>query len=521
MRNQASEFQLGEHPDRWSSRILALAIAGILFLTLYPFRFSFHTNLPGNTTPFLLASEGKGSGAFNAFLNILLFVPFGWGLSQKLRARRKSSATTLLAVIAASALFSYGIEFIQIYIPTRDSGWEDIFTNATGGMVGYFVFELLSMTVLTSLSKVEYRLDRHLTQRRALWAIPLYFATWFTVSVPLQEQSRLSNWVPDQQLFVGNDATGHFDRAWKGQVSRLQFWNQALPANLAQKITAGETNAESVLDPLAIYEFSAVSPYQDQRKFLPALNWTPSTPDTSVPRELSLTGSSWLTSESSVPSLVQAFKEANRFSIQVVCAPAEVGGSDGRIVSISQRDGQVDLSLRQRDGNLVFWFRNPLSIRRDQLALTIPEVFVLHEVRDILLSYDGSNLSLYINGKRDPRVYELTPGAPLAQLVRQIKMSELEGYTYIFYALVFMPGGVLLGVAARRIKSWSAKEALVLGIAVLLASVCLEVLLVQVSGRAFAPHNILLSVLLVIGGILWVNADRKRLRVGPIAAKQE
>jgi hypothetical protein len=187
MRNQASNFQLEELSYSWSNRILALSIAGILFLTLYPFRFSFHANLPGNTSPFLLASGVKSSGAFNAFLNVLLFVPFGWGLSLKLREKGKSRGTTLLAVIAASALFSYGIEFIQNYIPTRDSGWEDVFTNATGGVVGYFVFELLSRPVLASASKVDLWLEQYPTPRRALLAIPVYFAVWCALSVPLQE----------------------------------------------------------------------------------------------------------------------------------------------------------------------------------------------------------------------------------------------------------------------------------------------------------------------------------------------
>ncbi len=216
MSNQAPKFQLEELSYSWSNRILALSVAGILFLTLYPFRFSFHATLSGNSSPFLLASGVKSSGAFNAFLNVLLFVPFGWGLSQKLRAKGKSRGATFLTVIAASALFSYGIEFIQLYIPTRDSGWEDVLTNTTGGMVGYFVSELLSRPVLRFVSIVEYRLEQHLTPGRALLVIPFYFAIWFAVSVPLQKQSRLSNWVPNPQLLVGNDATGHSDRVWKG-----------------------------------------------------------------------------------------------------------------------------------------------------------------------------------------------------------------------------------------------------------------------------------------------------------------
>src|ERR1700747_1942243 len=139
MKNQASRFQLENTASSWSNRILSLAVAGILFLTLYPFRFS---KPPLNGSPFLLVSGGKTNGSLNAFLNILLFVPFGFGLSQKLRHKGKSWVTILPLTILAGAFFSYCIELMQIYIPTRDSGWEDMFTNTTGTVFGYFLFEL-------------------------------------------------------------------------------------------------------------------------------------------------------------------------------------------------------------------------------------------------------------------------------------------------------------------------------------------------------------------------------------------
>jgi hypothetical protein len=222
-------------------------------------------------------------------------------------------------------------------------------------------------------------------------------------------------------------------------------------------------------------------------------------------------GKPWLTSQTDVSNLIQALQNANSFSIRVVCTPTGVEGAEGRIVSISKQDGLVNLSLRQREGTLVFWFRNHLSVRRDQLLfLNIPDVFTLNQPRDILVSYDGSNLSVYIDGKRDPRRYELTPGAPLAQLVRHIKTSELEGYTYIYYALVFIPGGVLLGLAARRLTTLDVRGTLVLMLAIVMPPIFLEMLLVRISGRPFSLFNVFLSALFVIAGLLWINSDQQR-----------
>ena len=146
--------------------------------------------------------------------------------------------TILLLTMVAGAFFSYCIEFIQIYIPTRDSGWEDVFTNATGAMVGYFLFELAGESILKSASEIETHFERFITLWRALWIIPFYFGIWFVVSTPLQAESRLSNWIHDSRLVVGNDAAGHLERAWKGDISLVQFWIRALPSNLATEITA-------------------------------------------------------------------------------------------------------------------------------------------------------------------------------------------------------------------------------------------------------------------------------------------
>lgn len=513
MKNLDSEYQIGESNYKRSNRILILAIAGILFLTLYPFRFSFHANVARHGSPFLLVSGMKTSGLFAALLNIALFVPFGFGLSQKLREKGKSGVSVFGITVVASALFSYGIEFTQIYIPTRDSGWEDVFTNTTGAAVGYLASELFGTSALKLFAAGESRLDRLLGSNRALWIISLYFLLWILFSVPLQMESQLKNWVPDSLILVGNDSSGHLDRAWKGQIFQFQLWDHALPVDLAKRITAEESGPETFA-PFASYQFLQSSSIRDDNNFLPDLHWFPSSPDAAEHQPVVLTGGSWLASQTPVTSLVETLQRTKQFSLRIVVTPDEVEGADGRIVTIAGEGGTTDLSLRQRDAHLVFWFRNPLSVRRDQqLAWTIPDIFVLHQNRDILFTYDGSNLTLYIDGKKDPHFYELTPGTPLAQLARHVRPSELEGYTYIYYALVFFPGGALIGLGARYVVSNGAWKVLYLYLAVALASsVCLEFALVRVSGRPFSLANVLLSIVLTMAGILWINSDRGTIR---------
>ena len=258
--------------------------------------------------------------------------------------------------------------------------------------------------------------------------------------------------------------------------------------------------ADAVSNPLATYDFSGAPPYTDRHGFLPELRWTSKAPELPGSRALRLDGNSWLSSQTSALQLVKALQATRQFSLRVVCAPAEVRGSDGRIVSISQRPRLINLSVRQENGNLVFWFRNPLTARRDELTWVIPDVFVLHQSRDILFAYDGSNLTAYIDGKKSPRVYELTAGTGLAQLVRHIKTNELEGYTYIYYALLFVPAGALLGIVARKLTLKKLVEASALVIGLVVPAILFELIAIWISGRIFSPGKILFSILLAIGG---------------------
>ena len=273
MDNQATALR-AEGTSSWSNRVLTLSIAGILFLTLYPFRFSLTP--PATEWVSVFSRErGKKQRTTRRSPKILLFVPFGFGLSQKLREKGKVGAAILLFTTVAGAFLSYCIEFAQMYIPTRDSGWEDIFTNSMGAAVGYFAFALAGKPILNSVSKIENRFEQFLTVRRALWLVPLYFAIWFAVSVPLQAESRLSNWIRDSQLVIGNDATGHLDKAWRGNVSLVQLWSRALPSNLASEITTGHLNAEAESNSLATYLLSGSGSFEDKKGFLPALTWIP------------------------------------------------------------------------------------------------------------------------------------------------------------------------------------------------------------------------------------------------------
>ena len=489
----------------WSNRFLIAAAAGILFLTLYPFRFSLASKLPCNASPFLLGSE-KADGALDIFLNILLFVPFGFGLSEKLREAGRSWKSALAFTFLAGALFSYTIEFLQIYIPSRDSGWEDVCTNSAGAVAGFLLFQGWGRQAVRGLTHCELLLTNWLTSARTTAIVLLYLATWFAISVPLQQKSLLTNWDPGNFLVLGNNAQAEYP--WRGQLFRVQFWDRALSDRLARELTRGSLDAAAGDGLVGDFDFSGPSPLHDRQNLLPDLVWTPRTPANAHANSLVLDGDHWLVSQAPVSGFVRDVEKSNQFAVRVICMLAQPAEGDKRIVSISNSAGITNITLRQEDANLVFWFRNPLSVKRSLLALYTPKVFGATARHDILFSYDGSNLSLFIDGEQDSRAYQLGPGTTLAQLLIRVMPGELDGYRYIYGALVFLPAGVLLGFAARNWRSSPIATVALLTAGVCVPPAILEWILVSVSGRTFSPANFVLSVLLLVAGVLWINADR-------------
>ena len=498
------------HPSGWSNRILTLAITAILVLTLYPFRFDFARRLPRALFPFSLGGWGKEIGALDDFLNVLLFVPYGFGLAEKLRERGKSRLATLGFSLAAGAVLSYGVELLQIYIPFRDSGWEDILTNSCGALVGALLFDLWGGAVLHLFSVVEHKVGAWLSWQRALAVLLVYIGFWSAVTLHLQKETRLSDWNPDSSLLIGNSALSRFSSAWKGQVFLLEIWDRALSPKIARTLNSSGLRVAN-RDSVVAYRFIGPGPFSDERRLLPDLSWTPQAPISANPSGAFFDGTSWLTSPGAVPALVGDLKKTGQFSFRVVCEPAEIGRVNARIVSLSSPSGPVNLELFQGEANLAFWFRTPLSVQHDRMSLVmswlIPKVFAANERRDILFTFDSANLNLFVDGKEYRREYELGAGAALARLVRRIKAHELKGYKYVFYALVFVPAGCLVGFAWRSITGhWTSLLFWgLLGLAGL--PVIFEVALIHASGAAMSLENIWLSILWVAGGSVWINID--------------
>jgi VanZ family protein len=490
----------------WSNRILILSLLGIAWLTLFPFQFHFAAPHAFVGSPFLLGASLKEPRFSDFFLNILLFVPFGFGVCAQLRKRGGGRWSSLLLALAMGACVSYLVELLQLYIPERDSGWEDVISNTMGSVAGFFLFELCGGAILKPLSICEDLFAGWLSTRRTALLLLVYFTGWFGLSAIWQTKSRLSNWDPECILVAGNDASG--ENPWSGQIFLLQIWNHALPEQVIRGMSRRESAEAASAGLLGSYDFTSAAPFQDQRKSLPALEWTPIQPQLTAGRAPVLDGMSWLRTNVPVENLTRQIKESNQFTIRIVCAPAAAQDAGGRIVSLSQSVENVNFHLRQEETDLVFYFRNPLSETGSILAWPVRDVFQAGKALDIVASYDGADAFLYLDGNRVPQSYRLGPGASLVHRFYLIRPADLEGCLIVYTTLVFLPAGLLIGMGAVKWPRLHPSSLWLLALGLVLPAVLLDLLLAGMTGRSVSAGNIALSLVFGVAGVLLINADR-------------
>lgn len=79
----------------------------------------------------------------DAVINIVGFVPLGFIFSLYFDRTLKIRRAELFAVLVGVAT-SFAIEYFQSFIPTRFSGWTDIFTNTIGSVAGALLYRAIS-----------------------------------------------------------------------------------------------------------------------------------------------------------------------------------------------------------------------------------------------------------------------------------------------------------------------------------------------------------------------------------------
>ena len=490
---------------RWSLRIFVLAILGVCLLTLYPFHINPHSH-PDMPDPFLLAGWEKASSAKDAFLNVLLFVPFGFGLAGLLRKRGISRIATAAIVFAVGAFASYAVEFTQFFTPDRDSGWEDILTNSSGSLVGSLLFVACGLPLLRVVQICEAAMEKSVTIRNATLVLGVYFAFWIALSADLQRTTSLRDWDTTSILTVGGLAHPWSSYAWKGKFSTLEFWDRALSGNTASQITSSGAGTAPNAAAISSYRFSGVDPFRDLQDALPSMNLQRVQPNQPTPPPATWDGNSWLVTSTSVSNLVSRIQKSGQFSIHLQFAPAQTGDMDASLLTIGPPDGVPNLEIRQASEALAFWFDTRLSPEPFDLEWSISRGCEPNRPRNVLFSYDGSRLLAYMDGKLLYEGYRLGPWTALAGMVRAPRTMELQAYRYTYYGILFFPAGCLLGFAWRKSRGTAHLLALIV-LGIIVPSALLEVALVVSGSQPFSTGNLWLGVIMSSIGLIWIDLE--------------
>lgn len=393
---------------------IGLVVAGILVVaacTLYPFEYE--TPAARSLTRWLFLYRG-GEDRWGIVENILLFIPFGFGLSLWLSDYLRKIIPLLGAVAFFSFGLSYSVEFVQHFLADRSPSQLDLLANTVGG-------------ILAAGAHQCWR--RNGRSQRMLLVI--HSSVFLAITFFLQSLAPLSNWDLGHQIALHNEPAG--DRPWDGEVREVIFFDDALSGH--QFDNALNSTHTGKIGSYNLRSDGAIEVFGD----LPALVRGRSN------------GHSWYYSEQAV-ALITRIKKANRFTVISRISTRSLNQiGPARIVTLSRDFVSSNLTIGQSGRRLVVRLRTPLTgpfgstLRHP--ALEIDDIFISQKELFIAVTYDGAELRVYLSGELVQPTQRFTPGAALLRPYLSRFGSLPEATFDIFYFGLFcFPLGILLHI---------------------------------------------------------------------------
>lgn len=459
--------------------IIYFGVVLVLFYTLFPFDFSFEETFASLDVYFFLLGCGI-SNTEDIILNVLLFLPIGFGISgYQMQKKGAAAGLSIIGVVFLVSLgLSYSIEILQVFQPSRSPALADVLSNSAGGLIGYIFYR---------------------------WFFLSSFLLAFVASIPFQLQTNLSNWHETFPLLLGNERTAN--RPWDGYISQLYIADRVISKEEIAQFFSGKAPFDSMEDSLlASYQLSGAGSYHDQTGLLADLVWIgePNHVKKNEKDGVLLGSRHWLKSALPATSLTQRTMDSSQFTLIVTVATNKTHQTGpARIVSLSGDTSHRNFTLGQEENHLIFRLRTPFIGENGYPECIVEDVFSTTDPRNLIISYNGSVLQIYVDKASNPYTFEFSPGAVAYSYLFPIKPSFLTGYKIIWYAIIFIPLGILVSIKIKKpitpiSVSW-----------IVLPAFALETILVIVSGRDFILRNILISLVFAVGPLVLLGMVRR------------
>lgn len=454
--------------------ITLLAFVSIIASTLSPYDFRFHISFMSSALT-LFAPGKTPNSELEMLANALLFLPWGFAIAGGTARQKRATWKLAVAVFLASFGLSYAIEVLQSFLPTRSPSWIDVASNSIGGLSGFFLFYVWNQANI-SLACLAY----------GIIAV--------VASLIAQRTITLSNWDQNFPLLLGNELTG--SRPWRGRVFEMFIADRAMSAQEVREAYLRKSVDVFMADSLlCLYGFKGGKNFSDQRGHLPPLEWTAGVQEARNEGAL-LRENQWLRTPIPVRALTGVLMKTSQFSLGVTLQSLEIDQrGPARIVSLSADSMRRNFTLGQDEGDLIFRLRTSFTGGNGtQSQLRAPAIFSNRETKHIVVTYNGTDLLVYENGLLHPNRLRLTPGVALFSYFFGRNTSRANLYTTLYYAVVFVPFGLLLSLALKRSIEKDALRVGLSGAVVVLFAFAMEAALKAVSGKSWQWEHLVLSI---------------------------
>lgn len=455
--NFADNYQL---IDQWANILVVIGAILVIVLTLFPYDFFVAEVLSQLSYNYMRSRMIRPNDIGDVIANIFLFMPFGFGigcLASKTKLTQKNAA---IAAIIASFGLTFAVEFLQIFLPTRNPSHVDLITNTLGGIIGFYGFQWGGIYFLYCLQAI-IKLITHSRFRPILMAIAIAYV-FFIFSFTAKLQSKIELWKPsiwdvNFPLAVGNEFTG--DRPWRGEISHLCIGDRAASETEISLLLNSQDSCQAIASSLvAAYDFRQTPNYSDSTHTLPDLEWHQPNSTGRSTNGVEFTSENWLQTRN-INVLNEKIKDSSQFTFSFIIATKDFNqNGPARIISISPDIYNRNITIGQWQNNLSIRLRNPLAgANGTRPELIVSNVFNNTKPHHLIITYNGNVLSVYIDTIENQKKIELNAEnaffwsiVPRFPFYIHINILNSVLYQSFYYGIASMPVCFVLAIFFRR-----------------------------------------------------------------------